>query len=102
MARALVKNAADEEQVKKGKSQEDSLRDQQLNDLRYVLNDERGRRFIWRLLGECGVYQTSFTGNSTTFFNEGKRQIGLFTLGEVMEASIEAYLKMQHEAKGDD
>lgn len=63
------------------------------------MNTEQGRRFIWRLLGLCGVYRTSFTGNSGTFFNEGARNIGLMVLADVQEVALDAYLQMVKEAK---
>jgi hypothetical protein len=74
------------------------LKTRQDDDLRTVMGTEQGRRFIWDLLGDAGVYRTSFTGNSETFFNEGKRQIGLSILGRITEVCPAEYLKMQQEA----
>ena len=70
-----------------------------LNDMRYVLSSVQGRRLIWRILDMAGVYRSSFTGNSTTFFNEGARNIGLRVLSDVMDAKPEAFLLMQNEDK---
>ena len=42
-----------------------------------LLDDEAGRRFVWWLLEQTHVFQNSFTGNSTTFFLEGERNVGL-------------------------
>jgi hypothetical protein len=74
------------------------LKTRQDDDLRTVMGTEQGRRFIWDLLGDAGVYRTSFTGNSETFFNEGKRQIGLAILARITETCPGEYLKMQQEA----
>ncbi len=66
--------------------------------LKDILSTRGGRDFIWRLLIQCGVYHTSFTGDAPhTFFNEGKRQIGLWTLSEIDEADNQAIPKMQEE-----
>ena len=70
-----------------------------LNDVRHVLSSVQGRRFVWRILDMAGVYRSSFTGNSSTFFNEGARNIGLRVLSDVMDAKPEAFLLMQQEDK---
>lgn len=91
-------DVGDEEIVKDKTSKRKSKRDQELEDFKLILSTHGGRSFIWRLLGKCGVYKNSFTGNSTTFFNEGKRNIGLQLLDEVFEADPNAFTKMQNEA----
>lgn len=73
------------------------LRDRDLGDIRKVLSSMEGRRFIWRLMSSCGVFHGSFTGNSTTFFNEGRRDIGLLVLRDLMEAKPDAFAHMQRE-----
>jgi hypothetical protein len=82
-------NAADEEGVKSRKRKDESARDRELHDLRTLMQSIEGRRFIWRLLDRAGVFRTSFTGNSTTFFNEGQRNMGLIVLADVHEACAE-------------
>lgn len=94
-------NAADEEVVKTRKRKEESVRDRELHDMRTVMASLEGRRFIWRLLDRAGVFRTSFTGNSTTFFNEGQRNMGLIVLADVHEACADAYIQMMTEAKKD-
>jgi hypothetical protein len=95
-------NAADEENVKTRKRKEESVRDRELHDLRTLMGTVEGRRFIWRLLDRAGVFRTSFTGNSTTFFNEGMRNIGLIVLADITEACSDNYLLMMKEAKATD
>ena len=95
-------NAADHEQVKKGSKNESSRRQQEVDDIRVVLSTRQGRRFVWRHMTNAGIFQSCFTGNSATFFNEGKRDVGLKLLAEVQEAGEELYLRMMKEAKGDD
>ena len=64
----------------------------------FIMSDERGRRFMWWLLGRCHVYATSFTGNSATFFKEGERNIGLMVLDRVMTECPDLYPEMHKEA----
>lgn len=99
--KALVKNAADPEQVQQAKEKAESLNDRRLNDVREVLNTVRGRRFYWTLLEFCGVFKTSNADEFQIFFNEGMRNVGLKLLADVNEAAPEAYLKMLGESKGD-
>lgn len=42
-----------------------------------MLETASGRRFLFWLLNRTGVFASSFTGNSSTFFLEGKRSIGI-------------------------
>lgn len=76
----------------------DPQREQQLEDVRWMMGHPQGRRFVTRLLEEAGVHRTVFhTSGSVMAFNEGKRTLGLFVQGEVLEAAPEAYLKLLQE-----
>jgi len=82
------------------KAQEDERRrmlEQELSDVRWILSDARGRRFIWRLFDYCGVYRTVMTGNSYTFHNAGKQDVGHFVMGEVSMADPMALVNMTRE-----
>jgi hypothetical protein len=54
----------------------------------------RGRKILCGILEQCGVYRRSYTGNSETFFNEGKRDIGLWIVGEIQRVKPSAYTQM--------
>lgn len=63
---------------------EEQQKEKQLgNDYRAVMNTPEGQRLLRHIVGHCGIYNQSFTGNSETFFREGKRNIGLKILKEV-------------------
>lgn len=100
MEKAFVKNAGDSRQVKDGKIKEEIRRDDELNDLRSILSNKEGRRFVWGLLTQCGVFKVSYVGNANdTIFNEGKRNIGLKLLQDVTTANPDLYLKMAKESE---
>ena len=99
--KALVKNAADVDQVKSAESKQKRKRDYELDDVRYILASPQGRRFFWKYLDFCGVFRTSFTGNSQTFFNEGLRNVGLKMLSDLNDADPNAYVKIMNEQKGE-
>ena len=69
------------------------------NDIKWLMSGKQGRRIVWRLLDKAGLYRTSFTGNSETFFKEGMRNMGLFIVAEIHEHCPEAYPLMLTESK---
>jgi len=70
---------------------------QEAEDFKWLMKDKRGRRFVWGQLERTGVYRSSFTGNSETFFREGERNIGLMLMAMIHEHSPEAYHLMLKE-----
>lgn len=97
--RALVGNASDPEQVKRGKDVERVRAEQQLNDQRAVMSTREGRAECWRRLGACGVFETSMSTDANwTAYYEGRRAAGLRELDEVTKHFPELYLTMQQEA----
>lgn len=95
-----VGEAADPRAVKEKGKKVRSREERDIDDMATILSDIRGRRFLWRYLAECGIFRTSFNNSgSITALNEGRRQIGLKLLAEIMEADPEAYTLMASEAK---
>lgn len=74
-------------------------RDQEKADFAWLMSDKRGRRFIWRMLENTGVYRSSFTGNSETFFREGARNVGLKLISDIHEFAPDAYPLMLEEQR---
>lgn len=68
-------------------------------DFKWVMSNPRGRRFIWRLLSLAGVFRSSFTGSSETFFREGERNMGLRVLAMIHEHTPGAYSEMLEEQR---
>lgn len=69
----------------------------EIDDLRAVMRTPEGRRVFARVLERTGVESISFTGNSQTFFNEGRRSVGV-ELKNLLKASMpEEYLIMVQE-----
>ena len=94
-------DTGDVKEVNKKKTKSQLRRLRQIEWLKDILSKSGGRDCIWRLLIQCGVYHTSFTGDAPhTFLNEGKRQIGLWVLTEINEADPQAYITMQEENNG--
>lgn len=71
------------------------------DDFKWLMGDGRGRRVMYRLLERTGVFRSSFTGNSETFFLEGQRNVGLMLMAQIHEACPEQYTAMLKEQKDD-
>ena len=67
-------------------------------DLSKMLNDPAGRRVLWRILDQSKLLAPDmFTGNSTTFYNLGKRDLGLWLYNEIMGSEPKAFMAMMDE-----
>jgi hypothetical protein len=73
-----------------------ALRATQLDkDFTDVLALPAGRRVLMHLLeapGLCASFASSFTGNSETFFREGRRAVGIALLQWAQRVAPEAYV----------
>jgi len=86
-----------DEEAQANELEQRTARQKQIDDIKWLLAHKQGRRIVWRILEQAGVYRQTFTGNNDTFFLEGKRSIGLFVLAEVMSASVDAFNVMTKE-----
>jgi hypothetical protein len=85
-------------------AQEDArlTRQQQVDDLKWLMAHASGRRFVGRLLQETGVLRTSFHhSGSTMAFNEGRKTIGYFLTGELLDITPDAYLRLLKEFRNE-
>lgn len=100
MEKAVVKNAADKDQVREGKQKELSRRDRELADLRFVLASKEGRRLMWRFIGHCKTFESVCNpSGSITYYNSGKQDVGHYLLAEIGAASEDAFILMMKENK---
>lgn len=63
-----------------------------------LLKSTEGRWFIMRLLDQTNINAKAFTGNSNTFYNEGRRDVGLGILSAIDALGIEA-IKLKQKAE---
>lgn len=62
------------------------------DDFKWLMQSTRGRRIVWRLLDQAGVFRISFTQNSVqTAFNEGGRNYGLKMINRIHALCPELY-----------
>lgn len=97
-----VTNAADPRQVRRNRKAEHRAELQRRLDLREVLRTRSGRRYLWTLLCECGVFTSSFDPEALMMArNEGERNVGLRLFAEINEVDPAMYHTMAIEAQQD-
>lgn len=68
--------------------------------LGWLMADGRGRRVVWRLLGDAGLFRSSIGPTpEITAFNEGRRSLGLALLADLSRVCPERFTEMQQEAR---
>jgi hypothetical protein len=100
MRRRQSENFKEEEALLvKARAREGLERDNELNDLRDILIDERVRDFLWRMLAKAGMFRTHFNANAAIMgHNTGLADMGTAILNEILEANPEAWIVMQQRA----
>lgn len=70
-------------------------------DWKWLMSSKQGRRTVWRILQQAGVFRLSYAASShDTAFNEGQRNVGLFMLAPINAHCPEMYLLMIKESHG--
>ncbi len=65
--------------------------------MQWIMNDKRGRKFIWQLLAFTGVFRNPFRGTKETDFLCGMMNVGQKYLGDINEYTPEMYNVMVEE-----
>ncbi len=72
----------------------------EIDDMKWLMSNKRGRRFVARLLERAGVWRLSFNTNALTMaFNEGTRNEGLRLLAQITAHCPDRYTEMLKESK---
>jgi len=78
------------EQERRRKSQEKQLE----SDYRKVFSSPEGERVLWDILDKCMLFSDQlYTKNSTTFFNLGKHNIGMYLAEKTIRANFDGLVK---------
>jgi len=73
-------------------------RETEASDIKWLMSNRRGRRVLWRLLDQAGVFRSSFSTTAMQMaFNEGFRNFGLRTLDLIHQTCPELYPQMMKE-----
>jgi hypothetical protein len=78
-------------------------REQERADLKWLCGSKRGRRIVWRLLTQSGLFSSTFVSDALALaFAEGRRHYGGKILQAIHEDCPELYPVMVKEQKHDD
>lgn len=95
-----VTNAADPKQVRRAAQAERRAEIERRADLREVLRSRSGRRFLWTLLSECGLFESSFSSDLALMAHkEGERNVGLRLFADLNNVDVGIYHQMALEAQ---
>lgn len=84
---------------KKRELRAQAARRREIEDLRWVMSEPQGRRFIWRLASIAGVFDDTLQTDPVLLGRFlGRRSLGHEIYGEAIEECLEQYLLMQREA----
>jgi hypothetical protein len=68
---------------------------QRADDMRAVMGTVEGRRFVWVLLNEAGLFSGSYTGEAiSSAYGEGKRAVAVRLMADLQAESRDAYVQM--------
>lgn len=68
---------------------------QRADDMRAVMGSVEGRRFVWRLLNESGLFGSSYTGEAISgAYGEGRRAVAVKLMADLQAESRDAYVRM--------
>lgn len=89
----------DEERKTELEARQQILAQRDIDDIKFVMDSEQGRRVVWGLLEKGQVFGTCFNVDpNITAFNEGQRNLALVLFQRVMAHCPDQYLKMAAEA----
>lgn len=70
----------------------------ELAELARFMSTPAGRRWLYNLLGFCHIYTSNFRTNALAMAHgEGERNVGLFVVADLAEASPDMFLQMHKE-----
>lgn len=67
--------------------------------MRWILSDKRGRWFLQRMFQACQLNGNTFTGNSGTFYNEGRRDVAVSFYQLIRMKLKEEGIRLLHQAE---
>lgn len=78
-----------------------SAAEQHIADTRWVMSTPAGRRVMWALLGDLGLYRTPYAGEHTNAanFNMGQHSAALRLNAQLIETAPDEYDLMAREAR---
>ena len=96
----MTYDPSNDKAVKNRKRRERRARERAVADLKWVMSEKAGRRFVMAILNSCRMDETSFTvaNGLTLAFNEGVRFVGSALKKNLQANCLEEFHLAQSEA----
>ena len=94
-------NAADEDYIKQREKELELARLQLDADIKDIMGTPAGVRFMRWIILEGGIFSTSMTGNSWTYFNEGARNFANKIFAKICDIAPEKVKSIILNEKGE-
>lgn len=69
-------------------------RQTEVEDFKWLMGNKQGRRYVWRLLEQAGVFRSTFRLDNEMAFLEGMRNMGITIIADIHEICPEKYQLM--------
>jgi hypothetical protein len=89
-------DVGDENEVKPKLSAYQLEQKEEQEQLSYLLQDYAFRRYMWRIISRCGLYDSAPVEGVGRF--EGRRDVGLSVVEDIFTSDAEAYTVIRREA----
>lgn len=93
----LVRNAGDPEQVKRAGLKQSVARRAELKELVGLLEQPAFRKFYWRVLTHCKVFESVWRQSAEIHYLAGKQDVGHMLVAELTQANPTALILMMQE-----
>lgn len=93
-----VRNVADEGQVRDSGRRARLARERHLTDLKTVIETREGRRYVWSLVLDSGLFKDIWRQSAEIHFLAGKQQMGLHILDDLRALDPTIFATMYLEA----
>ena len=67
-------------------------------DLKFLLGEKQGRRFLWKLLGETKLFEAVWQPGEWAGYYAGRQDVGRVLFGRIVKVDPQALIVMQTEA----
>ena len=87
--------------IKKRKTEQKVKEKNDLLAIEYVMSNPLGRRFVWRILEQCKVFESIWSESNRLHYNSGKQDIGHWLMTELTNDGFLNMIKESKEQKYD-
>jgi hypothetical protein len=90
----MTADIGDRAQVENAKKKERIEAERRKAAVAKIMADTDLQHLVFQFLQQCRIYETSFTGNSETFFREGMRTAGHWWIGQLEDQAVGNYPRL--------